>query len=83
MKEKKDLQGIRSFKIQAVRTELSKAATTLMNPKYIELPKRNYALTMNAIGDNKIFNSPIDIKVLIITGGKVYSNGGQTMEEIE
>ena len=51
-KEKKDLQGIKSFKIQAVRTELNKNATTIMNPKYIELPKRNYALTMNAIGNN-------------------------------
>ena len=79
-KEKKDLQGIRAFKIQAIRTELSKNATTMMNPKYIELPKRNYALTMSAIGDNKIFNSPIDVKTLVITGGKAYSSGISIME---
>jgi hypothetical protein len=52
----------------------------MMNPKYIELPKRNYALTMSAIGDNKIFNSPIDVKTLVITGGKAYSSGISIME---
>lgn len=44
----------------------------MMNPKYIELPKRNYELTMNAIGNNKIFNSPIDVNMLVVYGGKIY-----------
>jgi hypothetical protein len=54
----------------------------MMNPKYIELPKRNYELTMNAIGNNKIFNSPIDVNMLVVYGGKIYQSGW-TIAEID
>ena len=55
-----------------MRAELNANATTMMNPKYIELPKRNYELTMNAIGKNQIFNCPIDVNMLVVYGGKTY-----------
>ena len=54
----------------------------MMNPKYIELPKRNYALTMNAIGNNQIFIAPIDILMLINYGGRPY-NSGQLIKDMQ
>lgn len=70
--EKSQLRGIYSFKMHAVRTELDTNSFLLMSPKYIQLPKLLYSITLSAIGDAQIFYAPFDIDMLMMYGGKFF-----------
>ena len=64
-KEKKDLPGIMSFKMSAVRQDLDKNSGFLTNPNFIKLPGENKRLAEDAVGDNKLFVAPFDVIALV------------------
>ena len=54
-KEKKDLQGIKSFKMSAVKQDLDKNSGFLTNESFIKLPGLNKKLVEDAVGSSKLF----------------------------
>jgi len=73
-KEKKDLQGIRSFKMSAVKQDLDKNSGFLTNESFIKLPGLNKKLVEDAVGQSKLFQAPFDIYALIANNEKMYED---------
>lgn len=73
-KEKKDLQGIKSFKMSAVKQDLDKNSGFLTNESFIKLPGLNKKLVEDAVGSSKLFQAPFDVFALIANNEKHYKD---------